>query len=267
MKANHQAIIQAERLSLRVGSHRLLDNASLEVATGEKLAIVGPNGAGKTTLARCLLGLARPDTGRIAINGQAIGKLRQHSLAQLMAYVPQQLPERISFTCAEFIGMSRYAYGDGYGQKQVNDGDPVHSAMEITGTTHLSEQPLSTMSGGERQRVSIAAALAQQTPVLVMDEPSAHLDPRQRDVIHALLANVARENERTLIVITHDLNWAASDFDRIIGMRDGQTVVHDTAEAFMQQETLRQIFAADWLIHAHPQSGRPIVLPQQSPAP
>lgn len=266
MKPDHQPFIKADRLGLHIGSHRLLDSACLEVAAGEKVAIVGPNGAGKTTLARCLLGLTRPDTGSITIDGKPMGQLKRSSLAHLMAYVPQQLPERISFTAAEFIGMSRYAYGSS-GQKDQSDPDPVQTAMELTGITHLSEQPLSTMSGGERQRVSIAAALAQHTPVLILDEPSAHLDPKQRDVIHDLLAKIAREHGITLIVITHDLNWASSDFDRIIGMRDGQTLVHESAKAFMQQETLEQIFDAKWLLHPHPHSGHPMVLPHHSPKP
>ncbi|MGB2351149.1 MAG: ABC transporter ATP-binding protein [Akkermansiaceae bacterium] len=267
MKPNHQPFIRADRLSLRIGSHKLLDNASLEVAAGESVAIVGPNGAGKTTLARCLLGLTRPDTGSVTMDGKAIDQLKHGELARLMAYVPQQLPERISFTCAEFIGMSRYAYGDGYKNMDGHDSDPVQTAMEMTGITHLSEQTLSTMSGGERQRVSIAAALAQQTPVLILDEPSAHLDPKQRDVIHALLAKIATEKKITLIVITHDLNWASCDFDRIVGMRDGQTLVQDSAKAFMQEQTLQQIFDADWLLHPHPHSGHPMVLPHQSPKP
>ncbi|MGB2265700.1 MAG: ATP-binding cassette domain-containing protein, partial [Akkermansiaceae bacterium] len=130
MKPNHQPFIRADRLSLQIGSHKLLDNASLEVAAGESVAIVGPNGAGKTTLARCLLGLTRPDTGSVTMDGKAIDQLKHGELARLMAYVPQQLPERISFTCAEFIGMSRYAYGDGYKNMDGHDSDPVQTAME-----------------------------------------------------------------------------------------------------------------------------------------
>jgi len=117
------------------------------------------------------------------------------------------------------------------------------------------------MSGGERQKVSIAAALAQQTPTLILDEPSAHLDPKQRDIIHDLLAKITREQNISLIVITHDLNWASADFDRIIGMKAGQTMVDAQAGAFMQKQTLIDIFDADWLLHPHPESGRPMVLP------
>ena len=263
-------IIQASDLNLRIGSTQLLDDASLAISTGERLAIVGPNGAGKTTLIRCLLGLTQPDSGRIEINSRPLAELSHTELARQVSYVPQQLAERISFTAMEFISMSRYAYGGGRGgggrgagfkQADKEGMEATEQAIELTGIGHLRHQALSTMSGGERQKVSIAAALAQQTPTLILDEPSAHLDPKQRDIIHGLLAKITREQNISLIVITHDLNWASADFDRIIGMKAGQTMVDAQADAFMQKETLMDIFDANWLLHPHPESGRPMVLP------
>lgn len=268
-------IIQASDLNLRIGSTQLLDDASLAISTGERVAIVGPNGAGKTTLIRCLLGLTQPDSGRIEINSRALAELSHTELARQVSYVPQQLAERISFTAMEFISMSRYAYGGGGGRgaragfKQADEEgmEATEQAIELTGIGHLRHQALSTMSGGERQKVSIAAALAQQTPTLILDEPSAHLDPKQRDIIHGLLAKITREQNISLIVITHDLNWASADFDRIIGMKAGQTMVDAQADAFMQKQTLMDIFDADWLLHPHPESGRPMVLPSPSQKP
>ena len=268
-------IIQASDLNLRIGSTQLLDDASLAISTGERVAIVGPNGAGKTTLIRCLLGLTQPDSGHIEINGRALAELSHTELARQVSYVPQQLAERISFTAMEFISMSRYAYGGGGGRgggagfKQADEEgmEATEQAIELTGIGHLRHQALSTMSGGERQKVSIAAALAQQTPTLILDEPSAHLDPKQRDIIHGLLAKITREQNISLIVITHDLNWASADFDRIIGMKAGQTMVDAQAHAFMKKQTLMDIFDADWLLHPHPESGRPMVLPSPSQIP
>ena len=269
MQTDPTPIIQASDLNLRIGSTQLLDDACLAIRTGERLAIVGPNGAGKTTLIRCLLGLTQPDSGRIEINGRPLAELSHTELARQLSYVPQQLAERISFTAMEFISMSRYAYGGGGGGgrgagfKQADEEgmEATEQAIELTGIGHLRHQALSTMSGGERQKVSIAAALAQQTPTLILDEPSAHLDPKQRDIIHDLLAKITREQNISLIVITHDLNWASADFDRIIGMKAGQTMVDAQAGAFMQKQTLIDIFDADWLLHPHPESGRPMVLP------
>ena len=275
MQTDPTPIIQASDLNLRIGSTQLLDDASLAISTGERVAIVGPNGAGKTTLIRCLLGLTQPDSGRIEINSRALAELSHTELARQVSYVPQQLAERISFTAMEFISMSRYAYGGGGGRgaragfKQADEEgmEATEQAIELTGISHLRHQALSTMSGGERQKVSIAAALAQQTPTLILDEPSAHLDPKQRDIIHSLLAKITREQNISLIVITHDLNWASADFDRIIGMKAGQTMVDAQADAFMKKQTLMDIFDADWLLHPHPESGRPMVLPSPSQKP
>ena len=275
MQTDPTPIIQASDLNLRIGSTQLLDDASLAISTGERVAIVGPNGAGKTTLIRCLLGLTQPDSGRIEINSRALAELSHTELARQVSYVPQQLAERISFTAMEFISMSRYAYGGGGGRgaragfKQADEEgmEATEQAIELTGIGHLRHQALSTMSGGERQKVSIAAALAQQTPTLILDEPSAHLDPKQRDIIHSLLAKITREQNISLIVITHDLNWASADFDRIIGMKAGQTMVDAQADAFMKKQTLMDIFDADWLLHPHPESGRPMVLPSPSQKP
>ena len=275
MQTDSTPIIQASDLNLRIGSTQLLDDASLAISTGERVAIVGPNGAGKTTLIRCLLGLTQPDSGHIEINGRPLAELSHTELARQVSYVPQQLAERISFTAMEFISMSRYAYGGGGGRgaragfKQADEEgmEATEQAIELTGIGHLRHQALSTMSGGERQKVSIAAALAQQTPTLILDEPSAHLDPKQRDIIHSLLAKITREQNISLIVITHDLNWASADFDRIIGMKAGQTMVDAQADAFMKKQTLMDIFDADWLLYPHPESGRPMVLPSPSQKP
>ena len=265
--ARSEHIIQASGLNLRIDQTTLLESASLNLRSGQKLAIVGPNGAGKTTLIRCLLGLIRPDSGSIMLDGSPHTTMGRAQLARRMSYVPQQLPQRIAHTASEFIAMSRYAYGtDG---NHSND-DPLHSAqqaMELTGVEHLKNQPLCTMSGGERQRVSIAAAIAQQSPVMILDEPSAHLDPKQRDIIHKLLMEICRENNTALIVITHDLNWASSDFERIIGMKNGRTLVDTTADAFICEETLATVFDAHWLTHPHPASGRPMILPHTSSKP
>lgn len=259
-------IIQALGLTLRIGSTQLLDDASLAISTGERLAIVGPNGAGKTTLIRCLLGLTQPNSGSIKVNGCLLSQTSRAELARQIAYVPQQLAERISFTAIEFINMSRYAQGSGAGIHQLDEhgAQAIENAIERTGISHLKHQSLSTMSGGERQRVNIAAALAQQTPILILDEPTAHLDPKQRELIHELLTNITQDKEITLMVITHDLNWASANFDRIIGMKDGQIMIDAQPNAFMQKEVLMQIFETELLLHPHPETGRPMVLPNSS---
>ena len=267
MQPDPTHIIQALGLTLRIGSTQLLDDARLTISKGERLAIVGANGAGKTTLIRCLLGLTQPNSGSIEVNGYSLSQTSHAELARQIAYVPQQLAERISFTAIEFINMSRYAQGGGAGIHKLDEhgAQAIENAIARTGIGHLKHQSLSTMSGGARQRVNIAAALAQQTPILILDEPTAHLDPKQRELIHQLLTNITQDQEITLMVITHDLNWASANFDRIIGMRDGQIVIDAQPNTFMQKEVLRQVFETELLLHPHPETGRPMVLPNSSP--
>lgn len=267
MKTGHPHTIHASGLKLRIGSTQLLDNASLNAGSGQRLAIVGPNGAGKTTLIRCLLGLTHPQSGKITINGSAMARLSRVELARMISYVPQQLAERISFTATEFISMSRYAHPGDITKDDQAGFKAIEQAIDLTGIRHLAHQSLSTMSGGERQKVSIAAALAQQSPVVILDEPSAHLDPKQRDIIHNLLIRISQERDLILIVVTHDLNWASSDFHRIIGMKHGKTLVDASPAEFMQKDNLLSIFDADWLLHPHPKSGRIMVLPNSSAKP
>ncbi len=266
MSSHSSSIIQASGISLSRGGAQLLANASLSVNIGERLAIVGSNGAGKTTLIRCLLGLADPDSGSIELNGHPLSETSRTELAQQIAYVPQQLAERISFTATEFINMSRYAHTGGASMNQFDHQgtEAVEEAIEQTNISHLRHQSLSTMSGGERQRVNIAAALAQKTPILILDEPTAHLDPKQRGLIQKLLANITKNREITLVVITHDLNWASSDFDRIIGIRDGHIEIDAQADTFMKKEVLMKVFDTELLLHPHPDSGRAMILPYSS---
>ena len=269
MSSQPSRIIHASALKLKIGGSQLLRDATLSVDMGERIAIVGANGAGKTTLIRCLLGLTAPDSGSIELNGHPLSQTCRTELAQQIAYVPQQLPERVSFTASEFINMSRYSHSYGAGMNQLDHrgAEALEKAIEQTGISHLRHQSLSTMSGGERQRVNIAAALAQQTPILILDEPTAHLDPKQRGLIHKLLSSITENRDITMMVVTHDLNWASSDFDRIIGMRDGQIEIDAQANAFMQKEVLMKVFDTELCLYPHPDSGRAMVLPHSSASP
>jgi len=269
MSSQPSRIIHASALKLKIDGSQILRGATLSVDMGERLAIVGANGAGKTTLIRCLLDLTAPDSGSIELNGHPLSQTSRTELAQQIAYVPQQLPERVSFTASEFINMSRYShsYGTGMNQLDHHGAEALEKAIEQTGISHLRHQSLSTMSGGERQRVNIAAALAQQTPILILDEPTAHLDPKQRELIHKLLSSITENRDITMMVVTHDLNWASSDFDRIIGMRDGQIEIDAQANAFMQKEVLMKVFDTELCLYPHPDSGRAMVLPHASASP
>ena len=263
MNTPQNCAVEINDLSLCLpGSNtHILKSISLCIQPGERVAIIGPNGAGKTTLIRCLLNLTPNQQGHIKIMGQPLATLTQKELARITSYVPQQLPDNIPFTTLEFIIMSRYAHSSGTILQDKKNKQMAEEAMQRTGITHLANQPMSTLSGGERQKANIAAALARQTPILILDEPSAHLDPKQKESIQQLLASIEAKPSPTLITVTHDLNWAAMHFDRILGMSKGRIVASATPKELITTAKLEQIFGTRWDIQTHPQNGRPMVLP------
>ncbi len=253
--------IEVRDLSLSIGKSLLLDSISFHVGHGEQIALVGANGAGKTTLLRCLLGLLPHGVGGITLNGTPLKDLSHRERARNIAYVPQQLPSDIDYTALEFITMSRYAHGDGLRPRDAKSLQAARTAMDQTGIGHLAHRALGTLSGGERQRVSIAAALAQQSPVLLLDEPSAHLDPKQREDVQSLLCDIGRDHKTTILIATHDLNWAAMHFDRMVGMSCGRILSDAPPDEFMTRASLRDLFGAEWTIQPHPQTGSPMIIP------
>lgn len=262
MDKNKSSTISVENLSYRAKGKLLLRDISLSIPAGERVAIVGANGAGKTTLIRSLLGLIPTEKSSIKLSGEAISSYSRSDIAKLISYVPQQLPENIPFSVIEFIMMSRYARNVGQLTTSSNDPQGESIAMGIIQSLnieHLTHQAIATLSGGEKQKVNIAAALTQQAPIIILDEPTAHLDPKQRESIQQLLHNLSRET--TLITVTHDLNWASLHFDRILGMLKGAIAIDTTSAAFTTAENLQRVFDTTWQIEPHPETGKPMVLP------
>ena len=255
--------LEVTQLSISMGSELLLDTVNLKIHEGERLAIIGANGAGKTTLLRCLLGLLQPDTGQINLYGKNISALTRGNIARNIAYVPQVLNPEIHFSVHDFIAMSRYSHsGNHHGLIATdNNGKEIaDTMMQRTGIQHLAHRSMSTLSGGERQKASIAAALTQQSPILILDEPAAHLDPKQQDSVQTLLEEISQSNNHTIITVTHDLNWAASCFDRLIGLKNGRVISDSTPQESITTENLAGIFETQWEILPHPRTGSPMVI-------
>jgi len=251
------SFIQIKDLTLNIKKRKLLDNISLCVESGERVALVGANGAGKTTLLRCLLGLLPYNKGTIQLDNTPLPSLSRKDLAQAISYVPQQLSTSIPYTVIEFVTMSRYAHAQGIIPQDHEGYQIARKTMEKTKILHLENQVMSTLSGGELQKVNLTAALCQSTPILLLDEPANHLDPAQQVSIQKILSGV----DATSITVTHDLHWAASDFDRIIGMSEGKIILDAAPAKFMTSENLHLIFGGTWDIFPHPKTGAPIILP------
>jgi ABC-type cobalamin/Fe3+-siderophores transport system ATPase subunit len=233
--------IQIEGLALKLGGVSILEDVSFSVAQGEYVSIIGPNGAGKTTLLRCLLGMYSY-TGSAQINGIECSAQDNRELARQVSYVPQTHDIEFPLSVYDFVMMGRYPYLSALSPAQKRDEEAVERALEITGTAQFIDRTLRTLSGGERQKVYIAAALAQETPIMLLDEPATFLDWRHQSEVMTLLKKINTECGATILAVNHDLNSAAHWSDRIVALKDGQTFSTGSPQELIQPEPLEALF-------------------------
>jgi len=209
-------ILQVEDLTFAYGGKPVLSQVSFQVKEGAFLGIAGPNGAGKTTLLNLLCGLLKPQAGSIRICGRDINCLLPRELATKIAVVRQEFVPVFEFTVAEVVLMARTPYLSVLGFEGKSDYELAMEALELTDTAEFANRPLSELSGGERQRVFIARAIAQDTPVLLLDEPTSFLDLKHQVAIYDLLKKMQLEKGKTIVVVTHDINLAAQYCEKVL---------------------------------------------------
>ena len=258
---DENTVIRIRDFSFTLGKKEILREVSFTVRAGEYLSIVGPNGAGKTTLLKCLDRIFTGGTGRIEVFGRSLESYRQKDLARLLSYVPQADGRVFPFTVEQFVLMGRYPYLSPFSSISAEDRRAVDEALELTDTTEFADRLLDTLSGGERQKVFIAAALAQGADVLLLDEPTTFLDYRHQIEIRDLLARVNSISGVTIVAVTHDVNRAVLDSDRIVAIRDGSVVFCGPPGEIMKPDVLRQIYGTSLLLIDHPHAGLPMIVP------
>jgi iron complex transport system ATP-binding protein len=232
---------------------------SLAVAPGEILGVIGPNSAGKTTLIRLLTRVVRPAAGRILLGGRALDAVPAAVLAREVAVVPQELPHAFPFTVEQLVLMGRYPHDPGRYFESGADRAVARAAMEATGVADLAALPLDQLSGGERQRAVLARALAQDPRLLVLDEPTAHLDLRYQAECVGLLRRLNRERGLTVILVAHDLNLAAEVSDRLLLLSAGRVARVAAPEQVLDEELLREVYGCDVIVDKAPTGARPRV--------
>ena len=242
-------ILAARSLGWRSGEREILSSVDLDVARGECLAVVGPNGAGKTTLLRLLVALLSPSEGSLAWNGSDYRELSRRELARHIAYVPQIRPARAPLNVAQMILLGRYPYLSAWKSvPKESDFQAVRWAIDEVGLGQLEDRPMTKLSGGEQQAVYVAAALAQESELLVLDEPTTHLDPRHQRDVAALLMRLNKQHGKTVITATHDLNFASLIADRILALSAGRVLACDVPAKILCSEILTELFAAPFEI-------------------
>ena len=241
------------------GNRNVLSNLDLEVEVGSLAAIVGPNGVGKSTLLKMISGIMQPDAGTVHVMGTDVFTLSARERARLVATVPQTPELPAGSAALEVVLMGRNPHLGLLSWETNADVTIALASMRSTDTEHLIDRPVDRLSGGERQRVAVAMALAQQTPVLLLDEPTANLDLAYQPAIMQLLAELAGSG-RTVVTALHDLTLAAQFCDTIALMTEGRFVATGPPEQVLTRERIRRAYGADVRIMAHPDTGKPVVV-------
>jgi iron complex transport system ATP-binding protein len=251
-------MIQLDKVSFGYGAQPVIDELSLEVPSGQFLGLIGPNGAGKSTVIKLILGLLQPRSGRVLVDGRQHWKRRE--FARRVGAVTQEEALEFPFTAREVVLMGRIAHLGPLGFEQEQDLEAANQAMRETGVEHLADRPLHALSGGERKRVLLARALAQQPAALILDEPAAALDIHHQIAIFDLL----RERHKrgiTVVVVVHDLNLAAAYCERILLLQPRLPAIHGTVEEVLTYRRVKEAFGVEVYVGVNELNGARFLIP------
>ncbi len=252
------AALEAEDIALRLGDRRVLDGVDLRVERGEVVGLLGPNGAGKTTLLRVMTGALAPDRGAVRLEGRALAEIGRRALARSMAVVPQDTGVPFPFTAGELVLMGRAPHQGRFGLDGPADVERALQSLERLGLAELADRSVLELSGGERQLVLFARALAQEPRWLLLDEPTAFLDLRHRIDVLGAVRQLARDGCGA-IVVSHDLGLSARVCDRIVMLAAGRIVAEGPPRDVMRSDVLRSAYGIEADILEAPEGGRVVV--------
>jgi len=255
------AMLTIQSLCVAYQERPVLHHLSLTVEKGQILAVVGPNGAGKSTLVRAVSGVLPAREGKVWVDGRDLSRLSPAWRARYMAVVPQarQLPG--AFTVYQTVLLGRTPYLSWLGQAGRRDHEAVLLALERTHLADLAERRVGELSGGEQQRVLLARALAQEAPILLLDEPTTHLDLQHQSSLLNLVRSLTREKNLTVLMVLHDLNLASLYADRVALLVDGQVFALGKPDEVLTTENLSAVYRVSVSVIPHPEYGTPLVLP------
>lgn len=251
-------MIRVESVRVVLGGATVLDGVDLTVDAGQLVGLVGPNGAGKTTLLRTINGRLTPVDGRVELDGSTVGGLSARELGRRVATVPQQTDLSFDFTVREIVELGRHPHRPRFGGPDP-DPEAVDRALRRTATDHLADRSVTATSGGERQRVLLARALAQDTPTLLLDEPTASLDIHHQVRTLELVQDLVEADGRTVIAAIHDLDLAARYCDELVLLTEGRIRTTGPPESVLTQDHLEAVFGGRVAVGRNPATGTPSV--------
>ena len=238
----------------------VLHNIDISVRAGEMVGLLGPNGSGKTTLIKLASGVLKPQQGDIRLDGNDMGLLKRKTVACSVAVVPQQFHIPFAFTVSEVVTLGRIPFIKALAGETTADKEAVTAAMAEVGISELVERRFDELSGGERQKVILAMALAQQPRLLLLDEPTLHLDITHQIEILELVRRLNLEQGITILAAMHDLNLAALYFDRLIMLKEGRILADGTPAEVLTEESIEKVFSASVRVEKHPVTGAPHIM-------
>ena len=259
MTADHT--LDAEHLTLGYGELTVVDDLSLVVPPGRITAIVGANACGKSTLLRSMSRLLKPRSGQVVLDGREVHRTPARQLARTLGLLPQSPVAPEGITVADLVGRGRHPHQGLLSRWSSDDDRAVAEALEATETTALADRSVDELSGGQRQRVWIAMALAQQTDVLLLDEPTTFLDVSHQVEVLDLLTDLNRRRGTTIVMVLHDLNLAARYADHLVALAAGRVHAAGTPAEVLTEDCVRAVFGLDSRVVADPTTGAPMMLP------
>ncbi|MBZ6394568.1 MULTISPECIES: ATP-binding cassette domain-containing protein [Pantoea] len=253
--------LQANALTLGYDKKIVAENLSVAIPDGELTVIIGPNACGKSTLLRTLSRLARPLQGEVLLDGNAIAHYSTKEVARRLGLLPQSSNAPAGISVSELVARGRYPHQPLFGRWRQEDEVAVQQAMLATGVADLAQQQVDTLSGGQRQRVWIAMVLAQQTPLLLLDEPTTWLDIAHQIELLELMQDLNRQHGRTLVVVLHDLNQACRYASHLIAMRDGKIIAQGKPADIVTSALIETIYGLRCMIVDDPVAHTPMIVP------
>lgn len=252
------ARIEGVSLSAGYGNGSIINDLNIKIPEGKITSIIGANGCGKSTILKTLSRMIEPEKGSVLLNGKEISKLPGIEVAKQMAILPQSPTAPKGLTVEELVAYGRYPHQKGFGKLNEKDRDKINWALEITGLSEFRERDVDALSGGQRQRVWISMALAQDTDLILLDEPTTYLDLVHQLEVLQLLQKLKEETGRTIALVIHELNMAARFSDHMIAVRSGEIIAYGSPEEIMTPEILSEIFMIDSVIMKDPRTGKPV---------
>ena len=252
--------ISTKNLNISYGILDIVKDLNLDIPKGKITTIIGSNGCGKSTILKTIARIIQAKSGDIFVNNINIKEQSPKDLAKVMAVLPQSPQAPSGLTVEELIAYGRFPHQKGFGKMRKEDEDIVTWALQSTGIEEFRERPIEALSGGQRQRAWIAMAIAQQTEILILDEPTTYLDLAHQLEILKLLEELNKKQGTTIVMVIHELNNAARFADHMIGVKKGKVVCEGTAHEVMTKENLKELFNIDAEIVEDPRNNKPVCL-------